>query len=114
MRVIRKEVVIDAPVAKVWRHITDPAKIAAWLMPNDFEMKEGRAFSMDCGVEGKIACVVKEIVPEKKLVYSFTNKEIKVETLVTIELFAEGKQTRLVLVHTGWDALPPEERGIAD
>ena len=114
MKIIRKEILIHAPVAKVWEHITDPRKIAGWLMPNDFEATVGRAFVMDCNEEGKISCTVREIVPHQKLVYSFQSKVTKVETLVTITVAKEGRSTRLILVHSGWDALPPGEQGVAD
>jgi len=57
---------------------------------------------------------VKEIVPQQKLVYSFKSKVTKVETLVAITLAKEGKTTRLTLVHSGWEALPPGEQAIAD
>ena len=116
MKIVKREIVIDAPVTKVWEHITDPPKIAGWLMPNDFEAVVGKVFILDCNVQGKIACVVKEIVPRQKLVYTFTSNAIKVETTVTITLTPEagGKRTRVTLVHAGWDALPPSEQGIAD
>jgi uncharacterized protein YndB with AHSA1/START domain len=83
-------------------------------MPNDFEATAGKNFSLDCQHQGKISCFVKEIIPLQKLVYSFQSKDIKVETLVTITLEKEGKGTRLTLVHSGWDALPPDEQGVAD
>jgi uncharacterized protein YndB with AHSA1/START domain len=114
MKIIKKEILIDAPVAKVWEHITDPAKIAGWLMPNDFQAGVGREFSLDCKEQGEISCVVKEIVPLQKLVYTFQSKVTKVETLVTLTLAIEGKATRLTLIHSGWDALPPDQQGIAD
>ena len=114
MRIIRKEIVIDAPVEKVWEHITDPAKIAGWLMPNDFKPIVGRSFVMDCGEEGTISCVVKEIIPLKKLVYSFTTEKIRIETLVTITLDPESDGTRVTLVHSGWSALPPSDQAISD
>jgi uncharacterized protein YndB with AHSA1/START domain len=114
MKIIRKEILIDAPVAKVWEHITDPKKIAGWLMPNDFEATVGKEFFLDCKDTGKIFCNVKEIVPLQKLVYSFRSKVTQVETLVTITLAREGKNTRLTLVHTGWDALPPDQQSVAD
>jgi uncharacterized protein YndB with AHSA1/START domain len=109
---IVKEILIDAPVAKVWLHLTDPKRIAGWLMPNDFELRVGRAFSMECKEGGKDACVVKEIVPEKKLVYTWQSEQTKVETLVTITLTAEGQGTRVKLVHSGWDQLPPADRDV--
>ena len=114
MKIIKRKIVIDAPLAKVWEHITDPQKIAGWLMPNDFEAVVGKNFSLKCEQQGEIACVVKEIIPQQKLVYSFQSKATKVETLVTITLAKEGKGTRLTLIHSGWDALPPDEQGIAD
>jgi uncharacterized protein YndB with AHSA1/START domain len=114
MKSIKKEIVIDAPVAKVWEHITDPQKIAGWLMPNDFEPNVGKHFVLDCQEQGKVSCVVKELIPQQKLVYSFQSKVTKIETLVTITLAREGKSTRLTLVHSGWDALPPNEQDIAD
>jgi uncharacterized protein YndB with AHSA1/START domain len=110
---IRKEIVIQAPVSKVWRHLTDPARIAAWLMPNNFVARAGRAFRLDCGTEGEISCVLQEIVPEERLVYSWTSPRLRIETTVTITLTPMKGRTRVTLVHSGWDALPPRERGIA-
>jgi uncharacterized protein YndB with AHSA1/START domain len=114
MKIVRREILINAPVARVWAHITDPQKIAGWLMPNNFEAAVGREFFLKCEHEEKILCVVKEIIPDQRLVYSFRSETIKVETLVTITLAQEGKSTRLILVHSGWDALPPGEQGMAD
>jgi uncharacterized protein YndB with AHSA1/START domain len=114
MKIIKKEIVIEASAPKVWEHITNPQKIAGWLMPNDFEATVGKKFFLHCEHQGKTSCVVKEIVPQQKLVYSFKSKVTKVETLVTITLAKEGKRTRLTLVHSGWDALPPGEQAIAD
>ena len=114
MKIIKREIVIDAPIAKVWQHITDPHKIAGWLMPNDFEAAVGKQFILDCQQQGKVSCVVKEIITNQKLVYSFQSKVTKVETLVSITLKKEGQGTRLTLIHSGWDALPPGEQDVAD
>ena len=111
---IKKEIFIEAPVERVWEHISDPMKIAGWLMPNDFEARVGKAFSMDCAEQGKIACVVKEVVVPRKLVYTFQSQTTRVETVVCFTLAEEGGGTRLTLVHEGWDALPPDQSGIAD
>ena len=115
MKIIKKEIVIDAPAAKVWEHITDSKKIAGWFKPNNFEARVGTVFTIECHEdEGTMSGVVKEMIPQKKLVYTFQSKVTKVETLVTITLAAEGKSTRLTLIHSGWDALPPEEQNISD
>jgi uncharacterized protein YndB with AHSA1/START domain len=112
MKLIKKEIVLAAPVAKVWEHITDSKKIAGWLMPNNFEPEIGREFSMTCNEQGQITCVVKEIIPEQKVVYSFRSPVTKVETLVTLTLSKEGKNTRLTLVHSGWEGLPPDQQNV--
>jgi len=114
MKIIKREIVIDAPVEKVWEHITDPEKIAGWLMPNDFEATVGKKFFLECDHQGKMGCVVKEVVRNRKLVYSFQTKNPNAATLVTITLAQEGKVTRLTLVHSGWDALPPGEQELAN
>ena len=114
MKIIKREILIHAELAKVWEHISDPKKIAGWLMPNDFEERIGKAFSLDCNEHGIISCVVKEIVPSRKLVYSFESKATKVETLVTFTLTPEEGGTRVTLIHSGWDALPPEEQGVSE
>jgi uncharacterized protein YndB with AHSA1/START domain len=116
MKIIKKEIVIEAPAARVWEHITDSKKIAGWFHPNTFEARVGAAFTIECCTEekGKVFGVVKEMVPHKKLVYTFQSNMIKVETLVTITLAPEGKSTRLTLVHSGWDQLPPSEQNISD
>ena len=113
MRIIRKEIIIDAPPARVWEHLTDPAKIAGWLMPNAFQAAVGKAYTMDCGRMGPITGVVKEAIPHKKLVYSWTSPVIKVQTMVTITLIDEKGRTRLILEHTGWEA-PPADQTIPD
>jgi uncharacterized protein YndB with AHSA1/START domain len=113
MKSIRKELILDAPVAKVWAQLVDPAKLAGWLMPNTFDATPGMGFRMDCGTEGTIEGMVREVVPLKKLVYTWTSKHLKIETLVTVTLIPEkGKKTRLILVHSGWEALPPSEEGL--
>jgi uncharacterized protein YndB with AHSA1/START domain len=114
MKIIKREIVIEAPIAKVWEHITDPQKIAGWLMPNDFEARVGKKFFIDCPQKGKISCVVKEIIPNEKLVYNLQSETPKADSLVTITLAQEGKATRVTLVHSGWDSLPPAEQDQAD
>ena len=110
MKIIKKEIIINAPVAKVWEHITDPKKIEGWFRPNTFEARVGAEITIDCSTdEDKIFGVVKEVIPLKKLVYTFKSHLTKVQTLVTITLAQEGENTRLTLVHSGWDKLPPGE-----
>jgi uncharacterized protein YndB with AHSA1/START domain len=46
-------------------------------------------------------CKVTEVVPGKKLAYSWRYDGLPGNSIVTFELFAEGEKTRLKLTHTG-------------
>ena len=51
---------------------------------------------------------VAEVVPERKLAYSWKYADYPGESLVTIELRAEGSGTRLKLTHSGLETFQPE------
>ena len=112
MKPIRKEILIAAPPARVWEHLTNSTKLAGWFLPNDFEPKPGKRFTLNCNVNGRIACVVKELVPGRKLVYSFKPESLPFETLVSVALEEAAGCTRLTLVHSGWEGLKPEQAGV--
>ncbi len=40
------EEVFDQPVETVWRAITDPVRLARWLLENDFEPRVGHRFTL--------------------------------------------------------------------
>src|SRR6266478_1542350 len=86
MKIIRKEITIKAPVEKVWKHLTDPQKIATWFLPTDFEPQVGKSFTLRCEDQGTVECTVREVVPNEKLVYSFKPPAANVETLVSFVL----------------------------
>ncbi len=112
MRIIRKEITIKAPVEKVWQHLTDPKKIATWFLPTDFEACVGKDFTLRCEEQGTIYCVVREVIPCERLVYSFKAAGAKPETLVAFALSQLGQHTKLILTHSGWEGLPPHETDI--
>jgi uncharacterized protein YndB with AHSA1/START domain len=100
----------NAPVAIVWKALTNKEDMKVW----SFEIKE---FKPEVGFEFQFSaekdnvkfihlCEIIEIIPEKKMAYSWRYKGHKGDTLVTIELFAEGKKTRLKLTHEGLETLP--------
>ena len=53
------------PLARVWMAITDPAQLADWLMPNDFEPRVGKRFTLRCppgpGTRGWVDCTLLEL-----------------------------------------------------
>jgi uncharacterized protein YndB with AHSA1/START domain len=104
----------DAP-KKVWRALTEPKLLEAWLMPNDIRPVVGHRFNFRAqpvpGWDGTVYCEVLEVVPEKRLVYAWCGGSQKLEgygheldTVVTWELTptADGG-TRLHLEHSGFD-----------
>jgi len=100
----------NAPVAKVWKAITNKNEMKKW----SFEIKE---FKPEVGFEFEFIgekdgckyfhrCKVAEVIREKKLAYSWRYEGHQGNSLVTIELFAAGKQTRLKLTHEGLETFP--------
>ena len=51
-------------------------------------------------------CKVTEVIPEKKLTYSWRYGGYEGNSFVTFELFAEGNKTELKLTHTSLDTFP--------
>lgn len=102
----------NAPVATVWKALTHTEDIQHWF----FEIKElkpevGFTFEFLAG-KGDVKychqCRVMEVIPEKKLAYTWRYEGQPGDSLVTIELFAEGDKTRLRLTHEGLETFLPE------
>lgn len=116
---IVQEIVIEASPAVVWRHLVEREALSAWLMPtDDFEPTVGRAFTFRttpvADWDGVARCVVQEVVPARRLAFSWTSNAIGVPTRVVIDLEEWEGRTRLRLRHEGWEALPGERRWLID
>jgi uncharacterized protein YndB with AHSA1/START domain len=104
----------DAP-KKVWRALTEPKLLEAWLMPNDIRPVVGHRFNFRAqpvpGWDGTVYCEVLEVGPEQRLVYAWRGGSQKLEgygheldTVVTWELTPTANGgTRLHLEHSGFD-----------
>jgi len=100
----------NAPVAKVWKALTDVEEMRQWY----FDLKEFRpevGFEFEFVVEHKgmtyhHLCGITEVIPQKKLAYTWRYKGHEGDSLVTFELFADGDRTRLNLTHEGLDTFP--------
>jgi uncharacterized protein YndB with AHSA1/START domain len=51
-------------------------------------------------------CKITEVVPQKKLAYTWRYKGHEGNSLVTFELFGDGDKTRLKLAHEGLETFP--------
>jgi uncharacterized protein YndB with AHSA1/START domain len=103
------------PPEQVWRALTEPALLEAWLMPNNIRAEMGARFQFRTasgpGWSGVVECEVLEIVPERLLVYRWRGGSKTTEghgheldTVVTWKLTPlENGGTRLFLEHAGFD-----------
>lgn len=97
---------------EVWEYLTQSERIALWLMPNNFKAVVGHEFEFRTNpipsleLSGIFYCRVLEIVPLKKLVYSWKggpgNGITTLDTIVEWTLELHGKGTRLHLKHSGF------------
>jgi uncharacterized protein YndB with AHSA1/START domain len=101
---------INAPAARVWQAITTREEMGRWFFELDeFKAKAGFEFSFAVMHEGfnyDHRCKVVEAIPNKKLAFTWRYASQAGDSLVTIELFAEGNQTRVKLAHTGLETFP--------
>ena len=103
----------NAPPARVWQAITDPAQMRQWYFDvSDFRAEVGFTFeftgeSDDCSYLH--VCEVTAVVPGKKITYSWSYPDHPGISFVTWELFEEGNGTRLVLTHSGLETFPPHK-----
>jgi uncharacterized protein YndB with AHSA1/START domain len=99
---------------RVWRALTDPALLARWLMPNDFQPVIGHEFTFstvprpNVGFDGIVHCRVLAIESERLLRIGWCGGTL--DTTVTWTLVAEGKGTRLFLEHDGFDPDDPAQQ----
>jgi len=103
----------DVPVAKIWKAITDPAEMKNWYfnLPG-FKAEKGYQFQFTGGEEGGKQflhlCEVIEVIPQKKLTYSWRYDGYPGNSFVTFELFEQGTQTMLRLSHAGLETFPDQ------
>ncbi|GAA4863839.1 SRPBCC domain-containing protein [Saccharopolyspora cebuensis] len=89
---------IDAPPAEVWRALTDPKLHARWWAPGDIAEHVGHRFHLEMPGFGSIPCEVLESRPHERFAYSFNG-----DWTLTWRLVPEGRGTRLLLDHSGFD-----------
>ena len=100
----------DAPAARVWKALTDVNQMREWYFDlKKFKPEIGFEFGFVVEHEGNTydhRCRITEVIPQKKIAYTWRYHGHEGNSLVTFELFAEGEKTRLKLTHTGLDTFP--------
>ena len=100
----------NAPVGKVWQALTDVDQMRQWYFDlKEFRPEVGFEFEFVVEHEGNSyhhLCKVTEVIPQKKIAYTWRYKGEPGNSLVTFELFGEGEKTRLRLTHEGIESFP--------
>ena len=93
------------PPEKVWRALTDPVRLAEWLLPVfGLSLEPGAAFTFKTqpypGWDGVVNCRILEIDAPKKISYTWVVGDM--DTVVTFALTPTATGTHLSLVHAGF------------
>ncbi|AEH88612.1 SRPBCC domain-containing protein [Mesorhizobium sp. B283B1A] len=99
---------LSEPPEKVWRALTVPELLAAWMMPNDIRPQAGSRFAF-AGPEAPIECEILDAEPERLLRYSWreqpgdATRQDPLDSTVTFTLARTvSGGTHLRIVHDGF------------
>jgi len=109
---IRHQFFFHHPPGTVWEYLTNSELLTHWLMENDFKPLVGHKFQfktkskINIGFDGNIYCEVLEVIPAKRLSYSWRggpgHGKISLDSVVTWTLEEKNGGTTLTLEHTGF------------
>lgn len=94
------------PPEKLWRALTQPHLIEAWLMKNDFQPVVGHSFHLTGDWGGVLDCEVMAVEPNRTLAYTwdFANDDpaYALKSVVTFTLTPTGAGTHLRMEQAGF------------
>ena len=100
----------NAPGARVWKALTDADEMRVWYFDlKEFKPEVGFEFEFTVEHEGNTyrhLCKITEVIPQRKIAYTWRYAGEEGDSLVTFELFADGDKTRLKLTHEGLETFP--------
>lgn len=95
---------VAAPVAIVWRALTESELLARWWAPNTLVAESGNEFVMEMPGWGNVACTVLVVEPEQHFGHTFGDWTIA----WTLSSTSDG--TDVSLVHAGFDLEKPQDQ----
>lgn len=112
------EKMLDAPIEKAWEAITDKKQMKQWYFDLDeFRLEKGFQFTFmgqgHKGVQYTHRCTITDIIPQKRLQYSWEYEGHPGYSLVTFELTEMGNKTKLRLTHHGLETFPQDNADFA-
>ena len=97
---------IPHPPAKIWRALTQPHLIEAWLMTNDFAPVVGHRFNLRGDWGGTLDCEVLAVEPNRTLSYTWNfahdDETYNLKSVVTFTLTATRTGTHLRKEQSGF------------
>ena len=94
------------PPEKLWRALTQPHLIEAWLMKNDFRPNVGHRFQLRGDWGGVLDCEVMAVEPNRALTYSWNfahpDPAYGLESVVAFTLTPTATGTRLRMEQSGF------------
>lgn len=112
---IQHSLFFQHPPQMVWDYLTKQELIEQWLMKNDFQPVVGHDFQFKAGplpnynFDGNIYCKVLEVIPYKKLSYSWKggpgDGSVTMDSVVTWTLHQKENGTELQLEHSGFEQI---------
>jgi uncharacterized protein YndB with AHSA1/START domain len=121
---IEREIVIAAPVERVWAVLTEPEHVGQWFgqgKPTEIDLRPGGIMRLDHGEYGEFLTRIEKVDPPNYFSYRWASAHPGVvatednSTLVEFSLTAAESGTRLRLVESGFAnlAIPPERERTA-
>jgi uncharacterized protein YndB with AHSA1/START domain len=113
-----KEILLNASVSRVWKAITDKDDMKQWYFDlSGFRPEVGFEFHFTGeGLKGERyihICKVTEVIPEKKVSYSWKYEGYTGISFITFELFEERIKTRVRLTHEGLESFETDNPDFA-
>ncbi|WLD94426.1 SRPBCC domain-containing protein [Alkalihalobacillus sp. AL-G] len=94
---IKKTILLDAPIQKVWETVSSSEGIELWFMPNDFKPEVGHEFHLQSPF-GPSPCKVVELEAPHRLSFTWDTEG----WVVTFLLKEVDQKTEFTLIHGGW------------
>lgn len=121
---IERDVLIEAPIERVWTLVTKPEHVGRWFADGgaEIDLRPGGAMKLTWREHGTFHGRVEVVDEPHRFAYRWLSTIDAREdprpgnsTLAEFTLAAEGDATRVTVVETGFDALErtPEERTAA-
>lgn len=104
----------DAPIAVVWKAITDEEQMRQWFFETMTEFKPEIGFDTEFNVRCEDQDYlhlwkVIDVVPQKRISYQWRYGGYPGDSTVKWELSEEGGGTKLKLTHVGQETFPQDE-----